>query len=156
MFIRFSSLVVVASLAATAPAQADQSAHLAKALKEADQVVVGQVSAVDAAWKVNAHGDQLIVSRAWIRTEESLKGNAASDVPVEIEGGTVGDVTLKVSDMPTLKRGDRAVFILKRTPNGDMVPYGRGAGVLHVSPDGAVRAAGMPLDKVRQLARQSR
>jgi len=156
MFQRLVVLTLMVGSTLATPAWADQAAHLAKAIQQADQVIVGQVAAVDAAWKVNAQGDQLIVSRAWVRTEESLKGKNASDVPVEIEGGTIGGLTLKVSDMPTLKSGDRAVFLLKRTANGEFVPHLRGEGILRVEEDGTVRAVGLRLDQIRQLARQSR
>jgi hypothetical protein len=53
-------------------------------------------------------------------------------VVVTLEGGTVGDLTLKVSDMPTLEKGKRAVLFLNSAPGGGYVPHGRGSGVVEV------------------------
>jgi hypothetical protein len=154
---RLIVLIAVAGPMLAGLASADPTAtRVAKAMQLADQVVVGHVSAVQPSWKTNVHGDQLIVSRTWVRTEETLKGNAAMDVPVEIEGGTIGELTLTVSDMPTLKAGDRAVFLLKKTANGELIPHLRGAGILRVGKDDVIPALGLRLEDVRQLARQSR
>lgn len=137
-------------------ASADPTERLTRAMQQSERVIVGQVAAVEASWKVNAHGDQLIVSRAWVRTEEALKGASTSDVPVEIEGGTLDGMTLKVSDMPVLRPGDRAVFMLKKAVDGEWVPHDRGAGVLRVEKDEQIQAAGMNLNQVRELARRMR
>ena len=154
---RLLVLSLVAGHLLAGSVSADQRAtRVSSAMQQADQVVVGQVTAVEPSWRTNVHGDQLIVSRAWVRTEETLKGKAAIEVPVEIEGGSIGDLTLKVSDMPMLQRGDRAVFLLKRGAAGELVPHRRGEGILRVEPDGEVRAVGMRLDQIRQLARQIR
>jgi hypothetical protein len=130
--------------------------RVSRALRQAERVVVGQVSAVEPIWKSNEHGDQLIVSRAWVRADETLKGTPATDVAIEIEGGTLGGLTLKVSDMPTMRPGDRAVFVLRRGPAGEWLPHDRGAGVMRVDANGNVAGAGMPLEQLRQLARQVR
>jgi hypothetical protein len=147
----------VATLLTATSVQADPRAErLSAAIRNADRVVVAQVVAVDAAWKTNGFGDRLIVSRTWIKSEETLKGVEGRDEPVELEGGTVGGITLKVSDMPVLKSGDRAVFLLKRASGGELVPYQRGGGILRIDANEDIRALGMGLDEVRQLARQVR
>ena len=66
----------------------------------------------------NAAGDQLIVSRLWLNVEETWKGPAPPIVVVDIEGGTIGDLTLRVSDLPTLRSGMRGLFFLNVDDNG--------------------------------------
>jgi hypothetical protein len=68
-----------------------------------------------AAFEKNEFGDELIVSHAVVEVDQNLKGSAPTAfVDVDVEGGTVGELTLKVSDLPSVERGDRGVFFLKR------------------------------------------
>ena len=75
-------------------------------------MVVAQVVDVQSRFATNRFGDQLIVSTVVLDVAETLKGQAARTLNVEIEGGTVGDLTLKVSDLPSFRPGDRAMFFL--------------------------------------------
>jgi hypothetical protein len=158
--------VAVVALAASGSAQqmgelpaqalAARKAHVKQNMQGAERVVVGRVASLEPAWKTNEFGDQLIVSRTWVVSDETLKGEAGGDVPVEIEGGTIGGLTLTVSDLPELKPGDRAVFMLKRNKNGEFIPQGRGNGVLKVRDGDIVEGLDLPLDEVRSLAREIR
>ena len=108
-----SALAVVAvslfvpSLVASIGGQPEDLAALAKG---ADRIVVGKVSEVHSAFGRNRHGDQVILSQVALEITETLKGTAATLLSVEIEGGTVGDLTLRVSDMPELTPGERGVL----------------------------------------------
>jgi hypothetical protein len=119
----------------------------------AERVVVGRVAKVDAAWQVNDFGDRLIVSMVRVTVDETLKGQTQQSVDVEVEGGTIGDLTLRVSDLTTFKPGERAVFYLTRSRRGTLVPYMRGQGLLKL--DGANRVAGSTttLDQIRVAAK---
>ena len=121
--------------------------------KGAAKVVVGTVVAVQARFDVNRFGDQLIVSDAVVSVEETLKGNPSAEVTVTFEGGTIGDLTLNVSDMQAPKRGDRAVMFLDALPSGWHVPHQRGQGVLNLDEGGRVRGADLTLDEVRKRVR---
>ena len=117
-------LMVVAPLGAGTSFAQSPAARLAHAMHDADQVVVGEVEAVQPSWQTNSHGDQLIVSRAWIHADETLKSDAREgNLSFEIEGGTIDGLTLRVSDLPELKHGDKAVFLLKRNAKGTLVPH---------------------------------
>jgi hypothetical protein len=111
----------------------------------AERVVVGTVARVRPAFGTNEHGDQLIISTVTLRVEESLRGNAADVVSFEIEGGTVGDLSLEVSDLPALRPGDRGVFALRRDTRGSWVPNRRSLGILL-----AASAPGLDLERVRR------
>src|SRR4029450_5790747 len=98
----------------------------------AERIVVGRVVSVGPAWRENDFGDRLIVSVVRVGVDETLKGQAQPSLDVEIEGGTIGTTTLKVSDLPTLAPRDRAVFYLKRNRRGAFVPHLRGQGLLNL------------------------
>lgn len=119
----------------------------------ADRVVVAEVGPVESAYQRNEHGDALIVSRAELRVQQVLKGQvrAGESQLVEVEGGTVGDITLRVSDMPRLSRGERAIFFLSRNRQGRLVPHLRGLGVLRLDATDRVQGTNLTLDDVRQM-----
>jgi hypothetical protein len=121
--------------------------------RDAKAVVVGSVVEIAARFDTNRFGDQLIVTTAAVAVEEALKGSLAGVVYVTYEGGTVGDLTLKVSDMPSPRRGDRAVLFLDADGWG-YVPHGRGADVyLRLDDNGLVRGTTMNLGQIRRAVR---
>jgi len=70
---------------------------------------------------------------------------------VLVEGGTVGDLTLRVSDLPAVKPGDRAVFFLNPDQSGTQVPHMRGRGILRVTETDRIEGtASTTLSDVRQ------
>lgn len=148
-----SAVFAVAALALVAvagPATAqEQPVPLQTRARGAERVVVGRVASVDATWQVNDFGDRLIVSTVRVAVDETLKGQTQRTVDVEVEGGTIGELTLRVSDLTAFRPGDRAVFYLARSRRGTLVPYMRGQGLLKL--DGANRVAGSSttLDQIR-------
>jgi hypothetical protein len=146
----FAGLSVTPVLAEPAPT------NLSSDLRSADRVVVGQVVLTQAYRARNHWGDNLIVTRVTVRAEEILKGAASANLAVDVEGGTIGTMTLRVSDLPTLKNGERAVFLLKRNTDGSHKPYNRGAGILKLNNDNTVAGADLSLGQIRRLAAQAR
>ena len=148
------AMVPLALSVLTAGAVAQERAvPLETRARGAERVIVGRVASVDAAWQVNDFGDRLIVSAVRVTVDETLKGQAQQTVDVEVEGGTIGDLTLRVSDLTTFRPGERAVFYLTRSRRGTLVPYLRGQGLLKL--DGANRVAGSntTLDQIRAAAK---
>lgn len=118
----------------------------------AERVVVGQVASVQPVWQVNEFGDRLIVSVVRVTVDETLKGETQPTVDVEVEGGTIGDVTLRVSDQVPVAAGERAVFYLKRNPRGRFSPHLRGQGLLKLDRAGRVPGSNLTLDTIRRDA----
>ncbi len=116
----------------------------------AGRVVVARVLDVQSRFATNQFGDQLIVSDLVLEVAETLKGPAAPTVNVTVEGGTVGDLTLKVSDLPSFKPGDSGMFFLNAGPNGRLMPHDRGRGLLKVSPAGLIEGSSVTLDAARK------
>ena len=130
--------------------------EIAARARDAEQVVVGTVVGVEPAAVVTEHGDELIVSHTTVVVEESLRGGLsepASTLRLEIEGGTLGELTLEVSDMPVLEVGDRGVFFVDRSPRGGHRLHGREGGLLRLESDEVVDEAGgtgLTLDRLRR------
>ena len=82
------------------PTAADQvrPVPLADRARGAERVVVGHVTSVESAWRTNDYGDRLIVSVVHVAVDETMKGQVQSTMDVDVEGGTIGTVTLRVSD----------------------------------------------------------
>jgi hypothetical protein len=118
--------------------------------------VVGRVTTVSPAWRTNEFGDRLIVSTVSVAVDETLRGPDAPTVDVEVEGGTIGDVTLHVSDLEPVAPGDRAVFYLARSRRGAFVPHLRGQGLLKLDRSDRVRNSAITLSDIRRAAGQAR
>lgn len=137
--------------AATALADIGPPSDLPSQARGAARIVVGQVSDVQARFETNEFGDQLIVSMVVFEVDETLKGPPLSQVRMTVEGGTVGDLTLKVSDLPQLETGQRAVLFLE----GDepFKPHGRGRGILKLTAEEVLEDDDVTLDEVRGAIR---
>lgn len=152
---RWLSVLTVALVvwSLTLAASQDPAAGLAERAEGAERIVVGRVATVNGVWRTNEFGDRLILSVVRVSVEETLKGQVQPTLDVEVEGGTIGDLTLHVSDVPSFAPGDRAVFYLQRNPRGALVPYRRGLGLLKL--DGSQRVVGssLTLEEIRRSVR---
>jgi hypothetical protein len=146
------AVALVCVSASTVRAEVGPPTDLAAHSRGAGKVVVARISLVHSAFATNRFGDQLIVSNAVLEVLETLKGAPESVTSVTVEGGTVGDLTLKVSDMQELKEGDRAVFFLDADGNGN-VPHGRGRGILQLDDDDMVKGSRLTLAQVKDAVR---
>ena len=99
---------------AASPGQADIQARALGA----QRIVVATVIDVAPRFATNAFGDQLIVSRVWLGIQDTWKGQVSPIILIDLEGGTVGDLTLRVSDLPALRAGVRGVFFLTGSDTG--------------------------------------
>jgi hypothetical protein len=142
-------------LCAAVVASADLAAQggvmpLADRARAADRVVVGRVVSVAPSWQVNAFGDRLIVSTLRVNVDEMLKGPASALVDVEVEGGTIGGLTLHVSDQEAFAPGERAIFFVRRTPRGTFAPHLRGQSLMKLDAANRVRGTTLTLNDVRR------
>ena len=150
------ALLLAGAAAAAMSASADPPIDIPARAKGAGRVVVASITDVQSRFDVSPHGDQLIVSDATLHVEETLKGPHVPALHMTVEGGTVGDLTLSVSDMPTVEEGERTVLFLTQTSNGGHVPSGRGQGILKLNSENQVEDSNLTLDDVRQMVRDAR
>ena len=142
--------------ASTAVAQEGPPVPLVERARGAAQIVVGRVASVSPAWRVNDFGDRLIVSVVRVTVDETLKGDAQAAVDIEVEGGTIGGLTLHVSDEQSFTPGDRAVFYLTRSRRGAIVPHLRGQGTLKLDRTSRVPNSSLTLDEIRRTVAEAR
>jgi hypothetical protein len=136
---RLLPVLLIAGLSvASLSAQSGNGNGLIQQARGAKKVVVGTVTNVTSTFDVNAYGDRLIVSNAQLHVDETLKGPKEPAVTFTVEGGTVGELSLSVSDMPVMEVGERAVVFLDDTNRGGHVPHGRGYGVLKLNANNQV------------------
>jgi hypothetical protein len=147
---RMTLVLCVLGLIHTSALLAQQAPALAERARGAEHVVVGHVTTVTPVWRTNDFGDRLIVSVVHVSVEETLKGPSRPSVDVEVEGGTIGNLTLRVSDLATFAPGDRVVFYLKHSRRGTLVPHLRGLGLLKLDRSGRVQGSSLTLDQVRR------
>ena len=147
--------VALALVGSVMPAAADVGppVDVASRARGAGKVVVARIVDVRAQFETNQFGDQLIVSHAVLEVLETLKGAPQAVENVAVEGGTVGDLTLKVSDLPSLAEGERGVFFLDATSNGGNRPHDRGRGIMKLDEADQVAGSSLSLDDVRQQVR---
>lgn len=131
-------------------ANQDRAVPLAERARGAERVVVGRVTSVDAVWQVNEFGDRLIVSVVRVAVDQTLKGQPQPALDVEVEGGTIGDLTLRVSDLASFAPGERAVFYLTRSARGRFVPHLRGQGLLKLDRSDRVPGSSLTLAEIRR------
>ena len=149
------SVALSALLVAATPALAEPPSDLRTHAQGASKIVVAHVGAVRASFRTNKYGDRLIVSRAALIVEETLKGNRGASLLLDVEGGTVGNLSLHVSDLPELKPGERAVFFLDEDA-GVHVPHQRGFGILKLDRLNRIADSSLTLDDVRAAVRAGR
>jgi hypothetical protein len=116
----------------------------------AARIVVAKAISVTPGWRRNSFGDELIVSEIALEVQETLKGAAANILFLDLEGGTLGDLTLHVSSLPDLKRGERAVFFLDELPTGSHVPHLKGLGILKLDSTDHVQGSSLRLEDIRR------
>ena len=146
----FGLLASVSLFADTVPAD------LATRLRGASRTVVGGVVRLEPRMVRTPRGDKMIVTRTWLHVEEALKGRADSLLAVDVEGGTIGELSMRASDIEPLKVGERAIVMMEPTADGAWRPHRRGLGVLRLAPDDRVRELGVSLADVRRLAAEVR
>jgi hypothetical protein len=138
-----------------AGASQGRAVPLEERVQGANQVVVATVTDVTPRWGENAFGDRLIISRVSLRVDETLKGVAADAMSMDLEGGTLDGLTLRVSSLPALERGERAVFFLNAPGGGVYHPHLAGQGILKLDAAGFVRGSTLSLGTVRAIVRQA-
>jgi hypothetical protein len=134
-------------------AQLNRDVPLPERAKGAARIVVAIVTDTISRYERNQFGDELIVTRAYLKVEEAVKGSTEA-VTLVIEGGTVDGITMRTSSLPALAKGERALFFLTPGQNGEYRPHLRGQGILKLDAKGTVRGQRLTLDEVKKQIRE--
>jgi hypothetical protein len=83
--------------------------------QKSDRIARGRVRSLICKAGTNEFGDQLIYTDVYIGVTDTLKGDR-SDFVLTVEGGTLDEISLTVSDAPVFKVGEEViVFAVKDT-----------------------------------------
>jgi len=122
-------------------------------MRAAERVFVGTVTAVTARWEITSFGDHIIVSRADFDIDEAIKGPVDDDwLPIEVRGGTIGELTLTVSHVPLLHRTQRAIVFANPVRGDAYALVGEEEGFVELDVTNQVRGSHLKLDDFRRLA----
>ena len=146
------NLFAITVWAIPAFAAGGRQVDVSERIKGSQRVVVAKAAKITPEWRTNEHGDKLIVSQVSLEVEETFKGAPTNVMSMEIEGGTIDGVTLVVSSLPTVKPGDRAVFMLDAAPSGSHKPHLKGMGILKLDSSNKIENSDLRLDDIRRLA----
>jgi hypothetical protein len=97
-------------------AQLTAPRSFAQLVADAPLIVVSTVAARRSAWE-HYGASRIIVTTVTLQVESVLKGSAGRELTVEVVGGSIGDETMRVSDTPEFRVGDRDVLFLTGTPH---------------------------------------
>lgn len=151
--LRVAAAVLALSLTSAPHATAQPPHDFTQRFRGADRVAVGQVVETNSFFTVNPFGDHLIVTRARVAISETWKGERDAFLEIEVEGGSVGDLTLRVSDLPEVRQGQRFVVLGVRRGDGVFTPHLRGRGLIEVDLNGDAVDGGTSVGELRSAAR---
>ena len=98
-------LISVCSFATTV-----QRLSLDDMVKKAQSIVHGRVRSANTHWSADG---RLILTTYTLDVEETIKGRAEKTLEITIVGGTVGNLGLFVSGMPSFDTGEEAVVFVE-------------------------------------------
>jgi hypothetical protein len=79
--------------------------------RDSESVIIGEVEDTESRWSKDG---KTIFTRAFIVVNENIRGKSLQKrIAIEYEGGEIGDIGLKVSDVVPLEKGDRVLLFLK-------------------------------------------
>ena len=79
--------------------------------KGSESVIIGEVEDTEAQWSKDG---KTIFTKAFIVVNEIIRGRTLQKtITIEYEGGEIGDIGLKVSDVVPLEKGERVLLFLK-------------------------------------------
>lgn len=93
---------------------------------QAETIFFGEVVDQRSSWQENRDG-RVIVTRVTFKIFQTLKGREAIQTQLEFLGGTIGDVTMAVEDVPQFRIGDRDILFV----NTEGRPVSPIVGVVH-------------------------
>jgi hypothetical protein len=94
-------------------------AEMLPMLEDSNIVIQGTVTQTNPAWGYDVYGNAKIYTYMTIKISDNLKGEVSdpNNFPFRIIGGTVGEITLTATHMPTFKTGETFILFLKNYGN---------------------------------------
>ena len=129
-------------------------------VNEAELIFQGAVTDVRSQW-VGEGTERRIVSDVTFQVEEALKGAPGESYTIRMLGGTVDGQTLRVSDAPTFKVGDRDILFVENNGRQFIPLVGIMHGRFHVQQEqdgkeSVARDNGAPLSDLAKLGKEEK
>jgi len=125
----FFCLVAFSAIVGTPSAVAARSVippTFSELVTNATEIFIGRVVSRESRW-VDTPAGAVIFTDVTFGVEENLKGNHQQQTTLRFRGGTVGDITLAVADMPQFVLGDRdLLFVESRNAVSPLVGFMHG------------------------------
>ena len=109
---RFPALLLFLFATALARATSVEPPEFPALVSGADAIYRGRVTAVESR-RIDRPGRPLIRTYVTFAVERTLKGAEQAEVVLDFLGGTVGDLTLEVSDLPVFTVGDHNIVFVQ-------------------------------------------
>jgi hypothetical protein len=126
----------------------------------ADLIFAGRAVAQRSEWN-DVQGQKSIVTFVSFAVEKIHKGRADAVITLQFLGGTVGNVSMEVADMPRFRKGERAVLFIEN--NGlaasPVIGFFHGRFPLRKTgpgPDEMLQYTGEPLGNVAEIGQEKR
>lgn len=135
MLLKYPGALVALLLAGPAAAVQETPPPRSELCARADLVLLAETTSVESAW--TDHPVRAIETTWDLHVERILRGAApAEGVRLVTGGGTVGGLSLTLSEEPELRRDHRYLLLLQRRDDGRYVALGGPAGVLPLAHPG--------------------
>ena len=113
--------------------------------RESEVIIRGEVAEVKAQWSEDG---KTIITRANIVITNIIKGETISNmITVEYEGGEIGEIGLRVSDVSPLNTGEDVILFLNKSAESRIIGdvhniVGKAQGKYTISKDGIAEKSG--------------
>jgi len=115
--------------------------------RASEAVIIGDIEDTESQWSED--GKTIFTSAIVLISDVFKGGKIERRITVEFEGGEVGDIGLKVSDVSLPKKGEKVILFLKSTigEKGGIIfnSVGKAQGKYVVGKDGIARKSGFSL-----------
>lgn len=145
---RYSLLLILLSMLCSEPSLAIMvKLELPDLTAMSDDIVVGQVTALESRWD---NDQNYIFTNVTIKLERTLKGMLdEQQVVVKVLGGEAGGLRLRVPDMPRFTLGERVVTCVSLNDKGEFEVTGNFQGKFTIDNE-LIRENGMKLNELLQ------
>jgi hypothetical protein len=103
-------------------------------VNDAEFIFQGNVTDVRSQW-IGEGGQRQIVTYVTFKVEDAVKGSPGTSYTIRMLGGTVGDITMAISDAPQFKIGDRDILFVENNGTQFIPLVGIMHGRFHVERD---------------------
>ena len=153
-------LVLVGVILATlsAPATTVIPPTFDQLVNDAEFIFQGNVTDVRSQW-VGEGGQRQIVTYITFTVEDAVKGSPGTSYTIRMLGGTVGDITMAISDAPQFKVGDKDILFVEHNGTQFIPLVGIMHGRFHVEQDQSGQEVvttneGEPVKSVAQIGKE--